>query len=227
MDVRLSYTDVGVGEPLILLHGNGESRDYFKNQIDFFSAGYRVIAPDTRGHGRSSKGTAPFTLYQFAEDLKDFMDSLSLKKAHLLGFSDGGNIALLFALKYPDYIDKLILNGANLTPSGVKISVNAGITAGYAAAGIVSLFDKKAKDKKEMLGLMIGQPNIKPSELAKLKMPVLVIAGSNDMIRSSHTKLIADSIPNSELAIIEGDHFIAAKNSGEFNKAVLEFLQKQ
>lgn len=62
MDIRLYYREKGSGEPLILLHGNGEDGSYFESQIEHLSGKYRVIALDTRGHGRSPRGTAPFTI---------------------------------------------------------------------------------------------------------------------------------------------------------------------
>ena len=101
MDIRLYYEKAGDGEPLILLHGNGEDGTYFKHQMEYFSKDYRVIAIDTRGHGKSPRGEKPFTIRQFAEDLNGFMEEQGMEKAHLLGFSDGGNIALAFALRYP------------------------------------------------------------------------------------------------------------------------------
>ena len=134
MDIRLNSLERGADTPLILLHGNGESLEYFRSQIDFFSARYRVIALDTRGHGGSPRGEAPFTIAQFAEDLLSFMDSLHLSSAHILGFSDGGNIALCFALKHPERVRRLILNGANLDPSGVKRRMQLPIELGYALA---------------------------------------------------------------------------------------------
>ena len=73
MDIALSYLEKGSGQPLILLHGNGGSSKYFKKQIDYFSGDYRVIAIDTRGHGKSPRGEKPFTIEQFAQYLKDFM----------------------------------------------------------------------------------------------------------------------------------------------------------
>ena len=107
MDIQLSYVVAGSGFPLVLLHGNGEDHSYFKRQFEPFAQHYRVIAPDTRGHGHTPRGTAPFTLDQFAEDLKGFLDGMDIGRCHLLGFSDGGNIALLFTLKYPEYVEKL------------------------------------------------------------------------------------------------------------------------
>jgi len=101
MTIQLAYTERGTGFPLILLHGNGESSAYFANQIVPLAQVRRVIAVDTRGHGASPRGSAPFTLSQFADDLLAFMDRLGIAQADMLGFSDGGNIALLFALRHP------------------------------------------------------------------------------------------------------------------------------
>jgi pimeloyl-ACP methyl ester carboxylesterase len=226
MDIQLHYIEQGQGQPLILLHGNGESCDYFEHQILHFSADYRVIAIDTRGHGKSPRGEKSFTIKQFAEDLHDFMDEKGIGKAILLGFSDGGNIALTFALKYPERIEKLILNGANLFPSGVKPLYQWPIEFGYRIAKLFSKKSEKAKRNAEMLGLMVNEPHIDPSELDHLTMPVLVVAGMKDMIKESHTRLIYKSLPNAQLNIIEGDHFVANKNADLFNKVVDEFLRK-
>jgi len=134
MDIKLHYTETGSGDPLILLHGNGENGSYFEHQIACFSNQYRVIAVDTRGHGKSPRGNAPFTIRQFAEDLRHLMDQLQMDRAILLGFSDGGNIALVFALNYPERVEKLILNGANLDAKGVKRTVQLPIEIGYRIA---------------------------------------------------------------------------------------------
>ena len=226
MKIRLDYIEKGTGTPLILLHGNGESKEYFKHQIDVFSKDFRVVAIDTPGHGKSPRGTAPFTLNQFAEDLKDFLDSLEINKAIILGFSDGANIALLFTLKYPDFTEKLILNGADLTPKGVRLKTQLPICVSYGIVSLISVFDKKAISKKEMLGLMVTQPNINPTELNKIKVPALVIVGTDDMIKQSHSRLIAESIPNCKFSVIEGDHFIAGKSYKKFNEEILKFLKE-
>ena len=226
MDIQLHYMIAGQGFPLVMLHGNGEDHTYFKHQMAPFSERYQVIALDTRGHGQSPRGTAPFTLEQFAEDLKGFLDSREISRCHLLGFSDGANIALLFALKYPDYVEKLVLNGADLSPSGVKLSTQAPIVLGWGLLQVIRRLDKRAQPKWELLDLMTTQPHIKPERLSALTMPVLVIAGDRDMIRERHTWLIARSIPNSRLSILPGDHFVARRNWQEFNPVVLDFLSE-
>lgn len=265
--MKLYYRESGKGQPMILLHGNGEDGAYFEEQIHYFSKRYRVIAIDTRGHGRSPRGTLPFTLGQFAEDLKEFLDGKKLKKVILLGFSDGGNIAVIFALRYPQYVDRMILNGANLTPFGVKAGVQALVVAGYGLCHICGAVNRVLKrppnwpvnaekppekpskgqvmraaapvntgererykgsleQKTDLLGLMVKGPWIHQNELSRLKMPVLVIAGTDDMIKESHTRRICRSLPDGRLKLIEGNHFIALENSAEFNRAVASFLKK-
>lgn len=224
MDIELHCEETGGGEPLVLLHGNGEDGTYFTHQIAHFSQRFRVLALDTRGHGKSPRGEAPFTIRQFARDLLAFLDARGIERAHLLGFSDGGNIALVFALAHPERVGKLVLNGANLNARGVKRSVQVPIELGYRMARLFAGLSAKALANAEMLGLMVNDPNVAPEELAALTAPTLVIAGENDMIREDHTRLIAERIPNARLAFVPGDHFVAAKNPAAFNREVERFL---
>lgn len=224
MEFQLYYTEQGQGIPFVLLHGNGERSDYFSHQIEYFSKEYRVIAVDTRGHGKSPRGDSPFTLAQFVEDLKQLLDQLKLKEIILLGFSDGGNIAMMFTLKYPQYVKTLILNGANLNAKGVKSSIQIPIVFGYWITSLFSVFSKNAKASQEMLRLMVKEPNVSPNELKRISVPTLVIVGKQDMIKENHTELIAKHIPNSELVLIEGDHFIANKEPALFNETIELFL---
>ena len=224
-DIRHYYIEKGSGDPIILLHGNGENSDYFRGQIDVFAEWYHVYALDTRGHGKTPRGDMPFTIRQFADDLLFFMDDHQIERAHLLGFSDGGNIAMIFAMKYPERVDRLILNGANLNPEGVKRSVQIPIEIGCRIAGLFSKRSESARLKAEMLGLMVNDPDVRPEELKAIHARTLVIAGTRDMILEPHTRLIAEHITDSRLLFINGDHFIANKEPDAFNKAVLDFLR--
>lgn len=227
MDISLYYQEQGEGEVLFLLHGNGEDGTYFANQISFFSDRYRVIAVDTRGHGKSPRGTAPFTMEQFAMDLHSLMEKLQIQRGIILGFSDGANIAMKFALKYPNQVKALILNGGNLNTKGVKRSIQIPIEIGYRFAKLFAGKSEEAKSHMEILGLMVNEPNIRPEELCAIQAPTLVIAGTKDMIKTAHTELIVDHIPNAKLSVIPGDHFIASKNPKDFNGEVENFLLRR
>ena len=219
VNIQLHFIEQGAGEPLVLLHGNGEDSSYFERQVEFFRSKYHVIAVDSRGHGESPRGTAPFTLDQFVRDLVDFMDGIELESAHLLGFSDGANIAMLFALAHPERVRSLVLNGGNLFPAGLTEQTRREIDEEYEQA-------LAARDERqlELLRLMIDEPHIDPASLGALEMPVLVIAGTDDMIEDEHTRLIAASIPGARLEFVEGSHFIAAENPDAFNHVVESFL---
>lgn len=218
------YVERGYGFPLLLLHGNGEQCGYFEHQMEPFASHFHVLALDTRGHGQTPRGTAPFTIRQFADDLLAFMDRMDIEKAHLLGFSDGGNTAMVFALRHPERVERLILNGANLDARGVKAGVQLPIEVGYRIARLFARRNAKALRNAEMLGLMVNDPNVRLEELAHITCPTLVVAGDKDMIKDSHTRLIASAIPGAQLAILHGDHFIANRNPEAFNATVLRFL---
>ncbi|NLI20383.1 MAG: alpha/beta hydrolase [Clostridiales bacterium] len=223
---QLAYTDQGMGDPLILLHGNGEDGGYFLAQTAILSQTRRVLVVDTRGHGRSPRGDGPFTLERFAEDLRDFLDCRGLREVDILGYSDGGNIALLFALRYPGRIRRLIVNGANLNPFGMKMGTWLATVLGYGCACAAAPFSRRAARRKELLGLMATEPHIRPEALRKLTMPALVIAGTQDLIRAGHTRLIARSLPHARLVWVEGGHAVARENPVPYNEAVWSFLSE-
>ena len=225
MDISLYYQEKGEGQPFILLHGNGENGSYFNHQIEYFSDRFKMIAVDTRGHGKSSRGVAPFTIEQFAEDLNEFMYMRNIPKAIILGFSDGANIAMKFALKYPDKVTALILNGGNLSPKGVKRTVQFPIELGYKLTKIFAEKSEDAKHNMELLGFMVNEPDITSDELHSIQVPTLVIAGTKDMIKQAHTEVIAENISNARLSIIKGNHFIANNEAENFNKEVEYFLE--
>ena len=127
---------------------------------------YRVIAVDSRGYGASGSGGHGLSFEMMAEDLKTVLDTLGVKKAHFLGFSDGGNLAIKFALTHPEYIDKLILNAANVEMfSGVKPQVQLPVMAGYGVAAALSRFSKKAARRRDVLGLMVHPYGVTMNDL--------------------------------------------------------------
>lgn len=226
MDIQLHYVVRGNGEPLIFLHGNGEDVTYFSHQIAYFQKSYRVIAIDTRGHGKSPRGDEPFTISQFADDLYDFMREHDIRRADMLGFSDGANIALLFTIRHPERVNRLILNSANLNPGGLKTSVRFSLMKDYREAQKAAENDETAYKEAELLKLMLKEPNIAANELREVRVPTLVIAGENDMIKKSHSKKIYKKLPAAKLVFIPGNHFIANENFDMFNMEVAKFLEE-
>ena len=224
MDVSHHYEERGNGFPLLLLHGNGEDLGYFSNQMEAFSASRRAIALDSRGHGKTPRGEGPLSIRRLADDLLGFMDRLGLEKADLLGFSDGANVAMVFAMTHPERVRRLVLNGGNLDASGIERKTQLPIEIGYRIAKFFARWSPKARANAEILNLMVNDPDIRPGDLERIQAPTLVVAGTRDMVKEEHTRLIASRIPGARLAFVEGDHFVARGNPAEFDRTVLEFL---
>ena len=223
MDIQHHYIEAGEGPVMIFLHGNGEDCSFFEGQIGVFAQDLCVCAIDTRGHGKSPMGTAPFTLSRFADDLRDFMDEQDLPQADILGFSDGGNIALIFALRYPERVRRLVLNAANMHPTGIKTLY---LVEMQRERETVDESTAAGRRQAQLLDLMLLEPTLKSKDLRAIACPTLVIAGRYDVIVENHTRLMALSIPNASLAIIPGEHDCAFRNPTDFNKAVLTFFKE-
>lgn len=226
-DARIAYYEWGQGQPLVLLHGNSEDSRYFSKQIAVFSRIYRVIAVDSRGHGMSEHGRHPLSFALLAEDLKKVLDALHITRTHLIGFSDGGNLAITFALCYPQRVDKLVLNGANIDMWAVRLRTQILTALRYYALMPLAAHWERPRRRHEVLGLMMHPYAVTFGKLSEIRVPTLVIAGTEDMILREHTRRIAAAIPTACMVLIEGgDHFCSAKYPNRFNLAVLRFLLK-
>lgn len=212
-------------ETVVFLHGNGEDWRCFKKQIGPFSKLYRVVAIDSRGHGSSTSEDGKLTLGTMAEDVAAVLDALEITRASIIGFSDGGNVAIHFALRYPERINKLVLAGANLYPGGVSLYYQLPVIALYALLKVMSIFSIGVANKAQVIGLMVKEPNFRAEELTAITAPTLVMAGERDMIKPEHTKLIAKSIPGAELCFIpRASHFIFDEEPELTNKKIIDFI---
>ncbi|MDE5984309.1 MAG: alpha/beta hydrolase, partial [Eubacterium sp.] len=191
-NININYEVFGEGMPIILLHGNSETHKVFDKLIERLQNDYKVYAIDSRCHGES-EDTKEISYDLMAEDVIAFIKALGLEKPILYGFSDGGIVGLLIAIKEPDLLLKLIVSGANINPNGLQ-ELNLLF---YKIANLVS--------KNKLVKMMVTEPDIKPYRLNKIKIPVYVLAGEKDLIRRKHTQLIAESIPNSTLKIIKNE----------------------
>ena len=225
-DGEIYYETYGKGSPLILLHGNNESIGSFRNQIGPLSQYYKVIAIDTRGQGNSiNKKTSAYTYEQFAKDLEDVMHALSIKKASLLGWSDGGNTALLFSLRHPERLEKMIVVGANLFPGPDAIEDKVVQLFEKRRDSLLHQADPESRNRLRLTELVLKEPHIRAAALSTVSIPVLVVAGQFDVVKKEHTELIHSHLKNSRLEIIPGgDHYSPLKQTETFNRLVLDFL---
>ncbi|WP_316796450.1 alpha/beta fold hydrolase [Pedobacter agri] len=223
---EIYYETYGKGSPLILLHGNSESISSFRNQIGPLSESFQVIAIDTRGHGNSiNNDTTSYSYKLFANDLKVIMDSIHIRKASLLGWSDGGNTAIEFALKHPEKLDKMVLMGANIFPGTGAIKEDVVQMFQKRRDSLVNLQDIESNNQLRLTQLILQEPHIEKDDLNKINISTLILAGENDVIKPEHTLLIHSLIKSSRVQIVDGeDHYFPLRNPGLFNKIVLDFL---
>ncbi len=221
---HIYYCAYGTGKPIILLHGSNGDSSFFKKQIEFFRQRYRVITIDSRGHGKSSSGQQPLTIPVMANDVRNVIEHLGLKDVFILGFSDGGNVALQLSLNSDENIQALVIISGNLYPSGIKSYVRLPIQMGYVICNAFRKI-KWFNEKREILSLMANEPNMEPRLLQKIKMPVLILVGEHDIIKPAHTKLMADSITHATLKIVmHGRHFFLTKQHRKANQLIFDFL---
>lgn len=191
-NVKLYYEEYGSGQPIILLHGNQETHEIFDKLINKLKDNYKVYAIDSRCHGKS-ENPKEISYNLMCDDIIDFIKKLNIEKPILYGFSDGGIIGLLIAIKETNLLSNLIISGANIT-SDVFTFFDSLITK-------IFYFFTRSKYIK----MMLDEPNIPLEDLHKITIPVHVLAGEKDVIKYEHTKLIADNISNSTIEIIKGE----------------------
>ena len=221
--VKFYYETYGQGEPLLLLHGNGESIHSFRQQIDAFATHFQVIAVDTRAQGKSVDTlTAPLTYELFATDMKTLLDSLHLPSAHIVGWSDGGNTGLLLAQHYPTYVRKLVMMGANLFPTTEAVEAKM---LRQSEQGRQLLLKRGKLAQARLLTLVLTEPHLTYAALATISAPTLVLAGEKDIVKRAHTHAIGAHLPHGQVMILPGlTHYAPQENPALFNKTVLDFL---
>lgn len=203
-EVTMHYAVYGdKGHDLILVHGNGGSKESLKEAAQYLANDYKVYVPESRCHGQSSDpGVISYDL--MAKDLKEFIEALGLEKPYLMGHSDGGINALTLAYTYPDLLGGIISCGANTTPETFKPYFTIGVKV------------SDAFKKNKLNDMMLTLPQMNEQLLSKITCPSYIVAGENDIMWLSDTVFIHESIKGSKIAIIkDGDHSSYISNDGK------------
>ncbi len=235
---RIWYAEwgrAGQGVPVLLLHGGFGNSNYFGNLIPFLAAnGYRVIAMDSRGHGRSTRTNAPQTYHQMADDVLGLLDALKVPRVNLVGWSDGGITGLEVALNHPNRLESLFAFGANSEVSG---EIDGGDKTPVFAAYLLRVReeyralsptpDQWASFEAAMNQMWGTLPAFTTEQLRSIKVPTTIADGEHDeVIKAGHTKYLATTIRAARLVILPNvSHFAMLQNPRAFNAAVVESLQ--
>jgi pimeloyl-ACP methyl ester carboxylesterase len=226
--VKLYYEVYGLGEPLLLVHGNGGSIADFKAQIDYFRKRYKVIAMDSRDQGKSGDSPDNITYEKMTDDLAALLDHLDVGPVNVLGWSDGAIEALLLGIRHPARVKKIAAMAANLNPS--EQAVYPEVISGFKSwLDSIPPADKETPEGKRFLkaaAMAFDEPHIEANALEAIIAPTLVLASDHDVVRDEHTLEIYHHLPNSQLCIFpDATHMIPYDDPAQFNAAVDRFFR--
>lgn len=223
------YTEVyGTGKPLLMIHGNGGSIGAFSKNIPYFAKKYKVIAVDSRAHGRSRDDRDSLSFEMMADDFDALLTAMHIDSAYVLGWSDGGINALVLAMRHLNKVIKLASTGANLVPdsTGLIPSYWKGEQKDYTNWQKKLPTAAREKNIYKIFLLDWLQPNIPFSALHAIKCPSLIISGDHDLIPLEHTGKIYQHIPGAYLWIVPNSgHATLIEHLDEFNKKVDDFFE--
>lgn len=220
-------------EAVLLLHGGLGAAEDFGGQVDSLAENYRVVAIDSRGHGRSTDDDQAYGYHLLASDVMGVMDSLGIDRAAVVGWSDGGNIGLDMAIHNPHRLTKVFALGANYRTDGVRPSAFSdaliGAYVGHAAAQYARISptpDAWESFSGKVFAMWGGQPAYTDEQLKSIGVPFVIAAGVyEEAIDEAHTKRMAELIPGSRLLLLgNSSHFAHWQQVEAVNAAILEFL---
>ncbi|MCL8483813.1 MULTISPECIES: alpha/beta fold hydrolase [Bradyrhizobium] len=231
--ISLYYGTIGQGSPVVLLHGGLSNSDYWGHQVKALARTHRVIIVDSRGHGRSTRDARPYGYDLMADDVVALLDKLSIRKADIVGWSDGAILGLDLAIRHPERVRKVFAFAANTLTSGVQEGVEKN--------PVFARFIERARGEYAKLSATPGdydafvaqitrmwesEPNWTDRQLQSIRATVLVVDGDHDeAIKRAHTEYIAATIPNAGLLILPNtSHFAFLQDPKLFNAALLHFL---
>jgi pimeloyl-ACP methyl ester carboxylesterase len=220
---RIYYAVRGSGPTLVLLHGGGDSGEHsFERQLDLFSMNHRIIAPDQVGQGRTPDVPGPLSYTLMMQDTATLLETLKLTRVDIVGFSDGGILGLMLAVRHPQLVRRLVISGVNIAPEGLTAAQLEGLRGAQTAS-------PKTVDEK-LARLWLTSPTeseLSLDLLSKIEQPVLVISGDRDAITLEHTLQIYQTLPKAELCVLPGtDHLTFAGRPEWLNPIITDFLER-
>ncbi len=232
------YVEVhGRGPALVLLHGGTGDGRQFSNQVPEFEKRFRVIVPDLCAQGRTTDRPGPLTYHAMAEDIAALLDRLHVRRADVMGWSDGGIVGLDLALHHPGRVEHLVTFGANFTPDGLNprdVEWNLSASAESLGPATRQAYVREAPDPahyevamNKIIAMWRTQPNFTLAQLRAIRARTLVCAGEHDLVRPEHTQQLAAAIPGARLWIVPGaTHGAILERPALVNRTVLEFLER-
>lgn len=237
--INIYYEVYGQGPPVLILHGGSGSIETMHYQIRELAGTHQVIAPDSRAHGRSTDADGVGLSYDLmADDMVALLDHLELASADVFGWSDGGNIGLNMAIRYPDRVRRLVMYGANFHHAGLAAEFldheirHDPDHAEWDDSRSFYMSIAPAPERwpilhEKLMTMWESQPTWEQGDLVGIAAPTLVMAGEFDIMTEQHTRILATVIPNGTVMILAGqDHFAPLAAPDLVTPHVASFLRR-
>jgi pimeloyl-ACP methyl ester carboxylesterase len=248
-NAAIYYQAYGNGQPshapIVLIHGSTvDSHTDWDLIAPELARCYKVFAPDCRGHGRSNNPSMNYSFKELADDVAAFVHAVGYERAHIIGHSNGGNVALVTLMEHPEVLQTCIPQAANAYVTRYLIQREPKVFDPDRVAReapdwmneMIALHSEvNGRDYwRDLLWLtmkeIISEPNYAPMELARVERPTLVIMGAEDTVNApdEHAQYIANNIPGAELWIPEKTgHNVHHEHREEWIAKVLDFLERR
>jgi pimeloyl-ACP methyl ester carboxylesterase len=239
--VRTWFDEHGKGDPLVLMHGGLTDARLFGANIDALADHFHVYTPERRGHGHTPDVEGPLTYDAMARDTVEFLETVVGGPAHLVGWSDGANVAILTALQRPDLVRRMILVSGNFHHEGAVLEVLAETDVDPSAVPppmepLAVAYGEVSPDGPEhflvllrkVMQMVTTSPTLTTDDLERITHRTLVMAGDDDMITLEHTVALYRALRDSELAVIPGaSHFLLQEKPAMCNTLMVDFLTNE
>ena len=237
--IRLYYETYGPASSsnvVLLLHGGTASIESFFNQIPVLAKNYRVIAPDSRGQGRTQDSDQPITYDSMAADMVALLHHLQLANVNVVGWSDGGIIALDMAMHHPELVKKLVAIGTNYRVDGTTEDFRTSVKTNGPNDHLPFLIDNYKQLTPDgsnhwpvvygkLQSMWLNSPNFSEQDLAKVSCPALIMIGDHDIIKPEHSVRLYQILPKGQLCVVpNASHFGPVEKPELVNGIILTFL---
>ena len=219
-------------ETVVLLHGGISNSDDLRATAAVFEDRYRLIAFDRRGHGRTADTDRPFSYVEMASETIGVLEHVVGGSAALVGWSDGGIVALLVALRRPDLVRRMVLIGVDFHFTGVRpFGQDPAMEATFEA--MKAMYVERSPDGADhfpvMLAkateLMASEPQLTTDDIATVSTPTLVLVGDDDLIELAHTVALYEALPAGRLAVIPAaSHMVPVEQPEVVGRLIADFL---
>lgn len=231
--IEMYYAIYGSGEPILLIPIGMAPMDMWAGVIPVLSQHHAVIAADTRGHGRSTRTSAPYSYSLLAADYLALLDYLKIGKVALAGASDGAIIGLEIAIHHPERLSKLFAQGANATPDGLFDEAADPMASKAAARLWEAQYRKLSRNPADyaafheaMKRMWDSEPHYTAAQLGGIRVPTaIVMCDRDEWIKPEHAQYLARTIPGARAIMLHDvSHYAALQDPQAYAAAVLTFL---